>query len=94
MSQNIVSSLPFLAPVFVRKAKEYRSKQSSGYGSSKEHPWSRGKKSTEHYKLGELSQDKDMSGIETIDPFDSQENIVQNEVGAKKVFNLSCTKRG
>jgi hypothetical protein len=30
----MVSSLPFLAPVFVRKAKEYRSKHSAGYGGS------------------------------------------------------------
>jgi len=30
----MVSSLPFLAPIFVRKAKEYRSKHSHGYGSS------------------------------------------------------------
>ncbi|CAI4213292.1 unnamed protein product [Parascedosporium putredinis] len=31
---NMVSSLPFLAPVFLRKAREYRTKQSRGYGSS------------------------------------------------------------
>jgi hypothetical protein len=30
----MVSSLPFLAPIFVRKAKEYRSKHSNDYASS------------------------------------------------------------
>lgn len=34
--QNMISSLPFLAPVFMRKVKEYRSERSRyGYGSNK-----------------------------------------------------------
>lgn len=33
--QNMISSLPFLAPVFMRKVKEYRSERSKyGYGSN------------------------------------------------------------
>lgn len=32
--QNMLSSLPFLTPVCIRKAKEYRTKRSYGYGSN------------------------------------------------------------
>lgn len=50
----MVSSLPFLAPFFVRKAKEYRSR-SNGYGSD---PRSRahGGKGSQAYKLSSLSR--------------------------------------
>lgn len=50
-SQNLVSSLPFLAPIFIKKAKDYRSKPSSGsgYGRSR----SRHLKGSEAYKLSE-----------------------------------------
>lgn len=58
---NMVSSLPFLAPVFLRKAKEYRTKQSSGYGSSgNNRSKSRGfKAKAEHYKLSDVSRSKE-----------------------------------
>lgn len=53
----MVSSLPFLAPVFLRKAKEYRSKQSRGYGSSgRTRPVGR---SGEGYMLSSLSRSGD-----------------------------------
>lgn len=51
---NMVSSLPFLAPVLMRKAKEYRSKHSGGYGGSSDGGGRRGKAS-ELYKLSSLS---------------------------------------
>lgn len=51
----MVSSLPFLAPFFVRKAKEYRTRQSHGYHyGSNANSRSRGKGS-EAYKLSSLS---------------------------------------
>lgn len=56
----MVSSLPFLAPFFVRKAKEYRSR-SQGYGSDpRSHP--RGGKGGEAYKLSSLSKTDGRSG--------------------------------
>ena len=50
----MVSSLPFLAPFFVRKAKEYRSR-SHGYGSEpRSQP--QGGKGSQAYKLSTLSR--------------------------------------
>jgi hypothetical protein len=51
----MVSSLPFLAPVFVRKAKEYRSK--NGYGSSSGGENKIGR-SGNGYKLSNMSRNK------------------------------------
>jgi hypothetical protein len=53
--QNLVSSLPFLAPMFIKKAKEYRSKQSSGSGSGrgKGNGGCLGFKSSEGYELSD-----------------------------------------
>ncbi|SPO01426.1 related to integral membrane protein PTH11 [Cephalotrichum gorgonifer] len=54
---NMVSSLPFLAPVFLRKAKEYRSKKSRGYGSSgRSHGHGKG---SQGYKLSSVSKSND-----------------------------------
>ncbi|KAG9258351.1 uncharacterized protein F5Z01DRAFT_194163 [Emericellopsis atlantica] len=51
---NLVSSLPFLAPVFIRKAKDYRSRPSAGssdgYGRKSRRP-----RTGEAYKLSERS---------------------------------------
>lgn len=57
----MVSSLPFLAPVFLRKAREYRTKQSRGYGSSNGQSGRRIGKGSQLYKLSSLSK----SGGET-----------------------------
>lgn len=54
--QNMVSSLPFLAPVFIRTAKKYRSKHSDNYVTPSGR--SRGPKS-EHYRLRDMSHGKD-----------------------------------
>ncbi|PKS05920.1 hypothetical protein jhhlp_007753 [Lomentospora prolificans] len=54
---NMVSSLPFLAPVFLRKAKEYRSKQSHGYGSGGRSR--QNGKGSQLYKLSSLSKNGD-----------------------------------
>jgi len=51
----MVSSLPFLAPVFLRKAKEYRTKHTHGYGSSGSRSRRIGKGS-QLYKLSSLSK--------------------------------------
>lgn len=50
----MVSSLPFLAPFFVRKAKEYRSR-SHGYGSDPRSDH-RGGRGSQAYKLSALSR--------------------------------------
>ncbi|KJZ73185.1 hypothetical protein HIM_07382 [Hirsutella minnesotensis 3608] len=58
---NMVSSLPFLAPVCMKKARDYRSKYSGGSGSggsSNGANRSRGRKNVEHYKLSDVSTDK------------------------------------
>ncbi|OPB36544.1 PTH11 GPCR protein [Trichoderma guizhouense] len=65
---NMVSSLPFLAPVFMRKAKEYRTKNSYNNGSS--HQNSRGGPKGEHFKLSD--------GVMTVAKSSSEENILQN----------------
>jgi hypothetical protein len=48
----LVSSLPFLAPVFIRKAKDYRSRPSAGYSDSYRRK-SRHIQTGEAYKLSE-----------------------------------------
>ncbi|KAL5094858.1 hypothetical protein Trisim1_005589 [Trichoderma cf. simile WF8] len=76
---NMVSSLPFLAPVFMRKAKEYRTKNSYNNGSS--HQNSRGGPKGEHFKLSDVtaSQDHDNDkGVMTVAKSSSEENILQN----------------
>lgn len=74
----MVSSLPFLAPVFLRKAKEYRTKNSYNNGSS--HQNSRGGPKGEHFKLSDVSNsrdhDNDKSGLSG-GKSSSEENILQ-----------------
>jgi hypothetical protein len=55
--QNVVSSLPFLAPIFLRKAKEYTSKYSgsgNNYGSGARKLG----KSSDAYKLSSVSSQR------------------------------------
>lgn len=82
---NIVSSLPFLAPVCLRKAKDYRTKHSKyAYGSSGGSK-SRGIKGNEAYKLTDVSQDKS-AFASTSHPSGSEENIlVKNNAIMKSV---------
>ncbi|KAF7555551.1 hypothetical protein G7Z17_g2066 [Cylindrodendrum hubeiense] len=83
---NMVSSLPFLAPIFIKKARQYRSKHSDDYPAPSGRSRSRGLKS-DHYKL------KDMSHGKKTDAFDStnnksrsgsEENILQGNDGIVK----------
>ncbi|KAK4183983.1 hypothetical protein QBC35DRAFT_77093 [Podospora australis] len=55
---NMVSSMPFLAPIFIRKAREYTSKYSgsgNGYGPNGSGARKLGGKSSEVYKLSSVS---------------------------------------
>lgn len=72
-SQNVVSSLPFLAPVFVKKARSYRSKPTSGYGRSGSHVL--GGKSGDRYKLSDVGRDKS-AFVSANDRSNSEENIL------------------
>ncbi|KAK3381894.1 hypothetical protein B0H63DRAFT_561495 [Podospora didyma] len=74
---NMVSSLPFLAPVFLRKAKEYRSKVTGyGYGGSS----SGGKlgKSGDGYKLGSVSSQNKSAFASGQGHSTSEENILKD----------------
>ncbi|UKZ76448.1 hypothetical protein TrVFT333_004152 [Trichoderma virens FT-333] len=76
---NMVSSLPFLAPVFMRKAKEYRTKNSYNNGSS--HQNSRGGPKGEHFKLSDVTTSQDHDNDKGVIPggkSSSEENILQN----------------
>lgn len=87
-SQNMVSSLPFLAPIFIRKAREYKTKHSDGYdntptGQSR----SRGGLGVKsHYRLKDMSHGKDM-GFTTLaskGQDGSEENILRDNGGIMK----------
>lgn len=69
---NIVSSLPFLAPVCMRKAKGYRSKQSGSYGQSNSHAF--GGKTGDRYKLSAMNHKTD--NFSSNDRGNSEENIL------------------
>jgi hypothetical protein len=78
-----VSSLPFLAPIFLRKAREYTSKYSggsgNGYGSSGNGGRTRGK-SNEGYMLGSISSKRKgtfASAKATNHDTGSEENILE-----------------
>lgn len=81
---NLVSSLPFLAPIFIKKAKEYRSKPSSGsgYGRSR----SRHLKGTDAYKLSDRGNNRSafVSADHKSDT-GSEENILQGNNILKSV---------
>lgn len=82
--QNMVSSLPFLAPVCMRKAKDYRSKYSGGYrGENSGQGQSRGLRNVERYKLSDVSNDK--SAFASTDKSVSQENMLDNGTIIKSV---------
>ena len=79
--QNVVSSLPFLAPIFLRKAKEYTTKYSGGSGNAYGSGGARkiGGKLSDAYKLSSVSSQRKgtfatVKGANT----GSEENILQN----------------
>ncbi|EFQ25973.1 ATP synthase F0 [Colletotrichum graminicola M1.001] len=82
---NIVSSLPFLAPVFMRKAKSYRSKYSAGSSHG------RGQmKGAERYKLSEVNNNKSVFGSasNTKGDNDSEENILQENIVKSMTYSV------
>ncbi|KAL7951634.1 hypothetical protein V8C42DRAFT_339559 [Trichoderma barbatum] len=87
---NMVSSLPFLAPVFMRKAKEYRTKNSYNNGSS--HQNSRGGPKGEHFKLSDVTTSHDHDndkGVLSGGKSSSEENILNNNAGIMKSITYS-----
>ncbi|KAJ2979912.1 hypothetical protein NQ176_g2965 [Zarea fungicola] len=86
---NMVSSLPFLAPVCLRKAKDYRTKHSKyGYGSNGSKNRNGGIKSSEAYKLTDRSQDK--SAFASANHHSgSEENILQKNNAIMKSVTYS-----
>lgn len=85
---NMVSSLPFLAPVFIKKAKNYRSKHSgNGYGSNS-NSRNHGIKVKEAYKLSDVSNDKSAFASAN-HTSGSEENILQNNHSILKSVTYS-----
>lgn len=78
---NMVSSLPFLAPVCMKKARNYRTKYSGGSNSGQGR--SRGLRNTEHYKLSDVSNDK--SVFASANKSGSEENILNNGTIMKSI---------
>ncbi|KAK1998010.1 ATP synthase F0 [Colletotrichum falcatum] len=82
---NIVSSLPFLAPVCVRKAKNYRSKYSGGSSNGRAQM-----KSGERYKLGEINHTKSVFGSSSNGKDDngSEENILPGNIVKSMTYSV------
>ncbi|KAF5013339.1 hypothetical protein FDECE_642 [Fusarium decemcellulare] len=86
---NMVSSLPFLAPLFLRKAKQYRSKHSDERydGTPSGRSRSRGFKSSNAYKLKDMSRGRNtavFSSAANKSRSGSEENILQGSSGIVK----------
>ncbi len=79
LPQNMVSSLPFLAPVFLRKAKAYRSKRSVSDGTAP-----RLGRSGDHYKLSSINRDRS-AFVSATGETGSEENILKDHVIIKSV---------
>ncbi len=92
---NMVSSLPFLAPVCLRKAKDYRTKHSKyaygSHGNSKNRAGAVGGiKSGEAYKLTDVSQDRSAFAVsQTHGSSGSEENILQKNNAIMKSVTYS-----
>ncbi|RDA93766.1 hypothetical protein CP533_0277 [Ophiocordyceps camponoti-saundersi (nom. inval.)] len=78
---NMVSSLPFLAPVCMKKAKDYRSKYSGGGSGGSSHGLSRsrGRKNTERFKLSDVSNDKTAFALSSKSKSASEDDIIISE---------------
>lgn len=77
----MVSSLPFLAPVFLKKARDYKSKYlSAAYGSGSKNRQMRSRslalRNGEHYKLSELSSDK--SAFRSVNTSEIRDGMLEN----------------
>ncbi|KAG5925393.1 hypothetical protein E4U53_003315 [Claviceps sorghi] len=80
----MVSSLPFLAPFCMKKAKDYKSKYSGGYGASKSKRIpSQVLHNGQHYKLSEFSTDK--SVFRSANKSASRETMLDNGAIFKSV---------
>ncbi|KAG6000315.1 hypothetical protein E4U21_005609 [Claviceps maximensis] len=87
---NMVSSLPFLAPVCMKKAKDYKSKYSGGSGIASKNKHRRSSHLPhigQHYKLSEFSSDK--SAFHSVDKSASREAILENGGAIKKTVTYS-----
>ncbi|WYZ46639.1 hypothetical protein EsH8_IX_000864 [Colletotrichum jinshuiense] len=82
---NIVSSLPFLAPVFMKKAKNYRSKYSGGSSHGRSHL-----KGGERYKLSEMNHDKSVFASANHSKGDngSEENILPGNIMKSVTYSV------
>ncbi|KAJ3533957.1 hypothetical protein NM208_g7757 [Fusarium decemcellulare] len=86
---NMVSSLPFLAPLFFRKARQYRPKHSDERydGTPSGRSRSRGFKSSNAYKLKDMSRGRNtavFSSAANKSRSGSEENILQGSSGIVK----------
>ncbi|WYZ44686.1 hypothetical protein EsH8_VIII_000002 [Colletotrichum jinshuiense] len=84
-SKNIVSSPPFLAPVFMKKAKNYRSKFSGGSSHGRSHL-----KGPERYKLSEMNHDKSVlaSANHSKAGDGSEENILPGNIMKSVTYSV------
>ncbi len=80
--QNVVSSLPFLAPIFLRKAKEYTNKYSAGSGNAYGSGGGRkiGGKLSDAYKLSSVSSQRKgtFATVKGANSSGSEENILKS----------------
>ncbi|KAK2038392.1 ATP synthase F0 [Colletotrichum somersetense] len=82
---NIVSSLPFLAPVFMKKAKNYRSKYSGGSSHGRVQL-----KGGERYKLSEVNHNKSVFASTSNSKNDngSEENILPGNIIKSMTYSV------
>ncbi|KAF4982460.1 hypothetical protein FZEAL_1914 [Fusarium zealandicum] len=96
---NMVSSLPFLAPLFLRKAREYRSKPSDGYdGTPSGRSRSHGLRSN-HYRLDDMGpiNSKDTGAFSSAmnkSLTGSEENMLQGGNGIVKSITYAVEMDG
>lgn len=83
----MVSSLPFLAPIFLKKARQYRSKRSEEYNTPNTKSRSHGFKSSNAYKLKDMSHGRDTAVFTSVvnkSRSGSEESILQGSNGIMK----------
>ncbi|KAL3291181.1 ATP synthase F0 [Colletotrichum asianum] len=87
---NIVSSLPFLAPVCMRKAKDYRSRYSGGSSHGRS-----GMKHAERYKLSDMNHDKSVFASANHSKGDngSEENILPGNIMKSVTYSVQVDDR-
>ncbi|KAI8163745.1 Satratoxin biosynthesis SC1 cluster protein 4 [Colletotrichum sp. SAR 10_70] len=87
---NIVSSLPFLAPVCMKKAKDYRSKYSGGSSHGRS-----GMKHAERYKLSDMNHDKSVFASANHSKGDngSEENILPGNIMKSVTYSVQVDDR-